>query len=127
MHAYRPRLSNKRMQQLRSDAGRWLCELRKKRDLSQSQLAQKVGVEFYTFIAQFESGRGRIPPSDYLLWADALGVEPREFVTKLMSYYEPLTHEIIFGSALVHRSTSGRNASAQPRRPGTGLPHASRL
>src|SRR5262245_23307521 len=80
-----------RRKKLRSKAGSWLRELREKRGLSQRELAQKVGAEYYTFISQLEHGRGRIPPDRYLVWADALGVNPPEFIRGLMSYYGPMT------------------------------------
>jgi transcriptional regulator with XRE-family HTH domain len=89
--------SAKRTQKLRNKAGRLLRELREKRGLSQRDLARKVGAEYYTLISQLEHGRGRIPPDRYLVWANALEVEPREFVIGLMSYYDPVTYKIIFG------------------------------
>jgi transcriptional regulator with XRE-family HTH domain len=97
MYTHPQRRSDKLTQKLRRDAGRWLSELREKRGLSQRELAQKVGAEYYTFISQLEHGRGRIPPDRYLVWARALGVEPRAFVRGLMAFYDPVTYEIIFG------------------------------
>ena len=69
---------------LRREAGRWLKELRLKQNLTQRELADLVGVEYYTFVSQLEVGRGRIPPDRYELWAKALGLEPAEFVKQLM-------------------------------------------
>src|SRR5262244_827650 len=97
MYTHPQRRSSKLTQKLRSKAGKWLRELREQRGLSQRELAQKVGAEYHTFISQLEHGRGRIPPDRYLIWADALGVNPREFVQALMSYYDPMTYSIIFG------------------------------
>ena len=97
MYAHPQRRSAKLTQKLRQEAGRWLRELREKRGLSQRELAGKVGAEYYTFISQLEHGRGRITPDRYLVWARALGVEPRRFVRALMSYYDPVTYGIIFG------------------------------
>jgi transcriptional regulator with XRE-family HTH domain len=88
--------SAKLSQKLRKEAGQWLRELRENRSLSQRGLAEKVGAGNYTFISQLEHGRGRIPPDRYLLWAGALGVEPREFVRGLLYYYDPVTYNIIF-------------------------------
>ena len=85
-----------RAQLLRKEAGRWLRELREKRGLSQCELADKVGAEIYSLISQVERGRGRVPPDCYFAWAYALGVEPRIFVRRLMSYYDPVTYKIIF-------------------------------
>ena len=83
--------------ELRQQAGRWLKELRETRRLSQRGLADRVGAEYYTFISQIEAGRGRIPPDRYEAWATALDVEPKAFVQKLLRYYDPLTHAIVFG------------------------------
>jgi transcriptional regulator with XRE-family HTH domain len=83
--------------ELRRMAGQWLRELREQRGLSQRELAQKVGVEYYTLISQLEHGLGRIAPEVYLVWAEALGVESREFVRRLTSYYDPETYGVIFG------------------------------
>jgi transcriptional regulator with XRE-family HTH domain len=101
------RLSAKQTRQLRIRAGSWLRELREKRGLSQRQLAEKVGAEYYTFISQLEHGRGRIRPDRYLLWADALGVAPREFVRGLMSYYDPVTYNIMFGQVPRAKTPAG--------------------
>jgi transcriptional regulator with XRE-family HTH domain len=87
------------VQELRRMAGHWLKEARERRGLSQRQLAKLVGAEYYTFISQLENGRGRIPPDRYREWAVALKVEPAEFVQTLMKYYDPVTHEILFGEA----------------------------
>jgi len=84
-------------QELRSQAGAWLQELRENRGLSQRGLSERVGLEHYTFISQLENGCGRIPPDCYLTWAEALGVQPREFARKLLSYYDPVTYDLIFG------------------------------
>ena len=115
MYTHPQRRSSKLTQRLRAKAGIWLRELREKRGLSQRELAQRVGAEYYTFISQLEHGRGRIPPDRYLVWADALGVNPREFVRGLMSYYDPMTYNIIFGRTphLEEVATSSKQSSVQ--------------
>jgi len=75
-------------------------------------LAAKVGAEYYTFISQLETGRGRIPPDRYLVWATALNVEPQEFVQTLMSYYDPVTYEILFGTSSAKPRNSLKRAAA---------------
>lgn len=82
--------------EMRRDAGHWLKELREARGLSQRHLADKVGIEYYTFVSQLKSGRGRIPPDRYRVWAQALGVKPRDFVLKLMRFYDPVTYSILY-------------------------------
>jgi transcriptional regulator with XRE-family HTH domain len=86
------------VQELRRTAGLWLKELRERRGLSQRQLANLVGAEYYTFISQLETGRGRIPPDRYRQWAVALEIEPSEFVRTLMKYYDPVTYGILFAT-----------------------------
>lgn len=85
------------VQKLRRDAGRWLKEQRERCGLTQRQLAELVGVEYYTFVSQLEVGRGRIPPDRYERWAQALGLEPALFVKKLMGFYDPETYRLLFG------------------------------
>jgi transcriptional regulator with XRE-family HTH domain len=77
--------------------GAWLKELRERRGLSQRQFAHLVGAEYYTFISQLETGCGRIPPDRYKQWADVLGLKPAEFVRTLMKYYDPVSHNLLFG------------------------------
>jgi transcriptional regulator with XRE-family HTH domain len=85
---------------LRREAGLWLKALREAQGLSQRQMAQQVGVNYYTFISQVESGRGRISPDRYRVWARALGIDPQEFVIRLMRFYDPVTHGILFGEGV---------------------------
>lgn len=89
--------SQQEVARLRQEAGHWLKGLREATGLSQRQFAAKVGVDYYTFISQIEAGRGRIPPDRYEAWADALGVNPANFVRELMRYYDPHTYRILFG------------------------------
>lgn len=97
MYTHARHLADPEIRELRCMGGRWLKELREKRGLSQRGLAVLVGAEYYTFISQLETGRGRIPPDHYLEWAAALDVPPAEFVRELMKYYDPVTHGILFG------------------------------
>ena len=97
MYTSAQRRSNPEVQELRRAGGAWLRTLREKQGLSQRDLAERVGAEYYTFISQLETGRGRIPPDRYANWAAALGLEPRLFVKSLMRYYDPVTHRLLFG------------------------------
>lgn len=97
MYTHARHLDDPEVRELRRMGGLWLKELREKRGLSQRALAALVGTEYYTFISQLETGRGRIPPDHYLEWAAALGVPSAEFVRTLMKYYDPVTYGILFG------------------------------
>jgi transcriptional regulator with XRE-family HTH domain len=96
MYSNPQKVTSKEVVELRCEGGQWLKQLRNARGLSQRQLADKVGIEYYTFISQLECGRGRIPPDRYRIWADALGVESRHFVRLLMHFYDPVTYHILF-------------------------------
>lgn len=85
------------VQNLRREAGKWLRARRESVGLSQRQLASAVGIEYYTFISQLESGRGRVPPDRYEMFAKALGVEPKEMAMMMMRYNDPITYALIFG------------------------------
>lgn len=91
---------------LRREAGRWLKELREKRNLTQRQLAELVGIDYYTFVSQLEVGRGRIPPDRYEVWAKAVGVDPVFFVKNLLRFYDPETYRLLFGEAEARASSA---------------------
>ena len=61
---------------MRRRAGAWLKELRGRAGLSQIQLADRLGLKYYTFVSQVENGFGRVPTESMEAWARALGVEP---------------------------------------------------
>lgn len=102
-------LDQDEVQALRQEAGSWLRGLRETAGLSQRELAKAVGTEYYTFISQIESGRGRVPLAQLRAWADALNVPAREFAIKLMRFYDPVNYELIFGE-----ETSAPAAVSQP-------------
>jgi transcriptional regulator with XRE-family HTH domain len=81
---------------LRKEAGNWLKELRAQAGLSQIELAKILGFKYYTFISQVENGFGRVPTESIEPWARALGVDPSPFARKLLSYYEPELHRLLF-------------------------------
>src|SRR5271165_4799246 len=96
MYGNPQRLAAAEVQELRREGGRWLKECREKVGLSQRRLAELVGAEYYTFISQLETGRGRIPPDRYRLWAQALRMSPKEFVRNILRFYDPVTYGILF-------------------------------
>jgi len=93
MAAIRAELPGK---QLRKQAGTWLKELRGRAGLSQIELAAKLGFKYYTFVSQVENGFGRVPTESMEAWARTLNVEPSEFARKLVSYYDPELHRLLF-------------------------------
>ena len=99
-------------QDLRRQGGQWLRSLREARGLSQLDLARLLELEYYTFISQIESGRGRIPPERYGAWAEALGWRPRDFVIEVLRYYDPVTFGFLFGDASGDVQNMERDSSA---------------
>src|SRR6185295_13300793 len=77
-------------------AGDWLKELRAAAELSQIELAQRLGLKYYTFVSQVENGFGRVPTDSMEAWARALSVEPRRFAQRLLSFYDPELHRLLF-------------------------------
>jgi transcriptional regulator with XRE-family HTH domain len=82
--------------ELRREAGNWLKELRKAAGLSQMDLAQRLGLKYYTFVSQVENGFGRVPTESMEAWARALDVNPAQFARKLLSYYDPELNRLLF-------------------------------
>ncbi len=126
MYSNPQKLSSEKVTELRREAGRWLKKLREAQGLSQRQFAAAVGVEYYTFISQLETGHGRIPADRCLMWAKALGLEPKRFVQTLMRYYDPVTYEILFerdqspavaATTSITRSVSDIPSSSRHREP----------
>ncbi len=80
----------------RVSLGLWLKSLREAQGLSQRELADRLSLDYYTFISQLENGRGKVPAHRYEEWALALGQQPKVFVRELLKHYEPLTYKILF-------------------------------
>jgi transcriptional regulator with XRE-family HTH domain len=81
---------------MRREAGSWLKELRGKAGMSQIELADVLGLKYYTFISQVENGFGRVPTESMEAWARALRQEPSAFAKTLLSYYEPEMYRLLF-------------------------------
>ena len=81
---------------LRREAGTWLKELRARAGLSQIELAERLGLKYYTFISQVENGFGRVPTESMEAWARALGTDPSDFARQLLSFYDPELYRLLF-------------------------------
>jgi len=81
---------------LRQEAGRWLKAAREQAGLTQAQLSDLVGLRYYTFVSQVESGVGRLPIETQAAWAKALGLGQADFARTLLGYYEPELHRLLF-------------------------------
>src|SRR3954449_8596440 len=84
--------------QLRKLAGDWLKLRRADAELSQADLAVRLGLKYYTFISQVENGVSRVPTEIMGAWSRELGLEPAAFAKHLLMYYEPEMHRLLFGA-----------------------------
>ncbi len=89
---------------LRREAGLWLKSLRAGANLTQAELAERVGLRYYTFISQVESGLGRAPVEIQGAWAEAVGADPAEFARTLLRHYEPELYRLLFSPAKPQRA-----------------------
>ena len=81
---------------LRVEVGQWLKDKRIAAGLSQRELSEKAGFDYYTFISQLETGRGRVPAERYEGYAKALGLPPRDFAIRMLQAYENSTYKLLF-------------------------------
>jgi transcriptional regulator with XRE-family HTH domain len=82
---------------LRKEAGAYLKSLREAAELTQRDVAMAVGFEYYTMVSQIENGKTRLPPAHLKDYAKALKVDPVTMTKRLLSYYDPLTFDVLFG------------------------------
>ena len=84
---------------LRQEAGRWLRMGREAAGLTQAELAERIGLRYYTFVSQVENGLGRVPIESQGAWAVAIGLDVPEFARTLLRFYEPELYRLLFGEA----------------------------
>jgi transcriptional regulator with XRE-family HTH domain len=96
MDAQNTRL-NPNARALRKKGGRFFKDLRVAADLTQRALAEKVGLDYYTFISQIETGYGRPPAELYEPLANAFGVDLVWFTKMMLLYYDPWIYKALYG------------------------------
>lgn len=89
-------LSPETVKRNKEGAGSYISYLRKSHGLTQGDLALLVGIEHYTMISSYESGRVTVPPSSYRPLAQSLRVDPREFTVRMLAWNEPQTYAGLF-------------------------------
>lgn len=82
---------------LRWRLGRWLKQQREAAGLTQADLAERLGLRYYSFISQVEGGYGRIPQALYIAWAEALEVDREAFGWMVLQHMEPGLYELLTG------------------------------
>ncbi len=81
--------------ELRRQLGRWLKHRREAADITQAQLAERLGLRYYSFVSQVENGIGRIPQDLYAPWAKALGLDGKDFALTVLKHLEPGLYDLI--------------------------------
>jgi transcriptional regulator with XRE-family HTH domain len=83
----------------RRKAGKMLKALREAQGMTQKNLADAAGIEYYTFISQLEGGYGRVPAEMYEQFAHAFKVDVKRFAQVMVYWYDPPTYKALFGTA----------------------------
>ncbi len=82
---------------LREEAGAYIQQLRMDRGLTQRELADIVGLDYYTRVAAVETGMISLSSDQLKLWARALKVPRRKFARTMLRFYNPHTAKELFG------------------------------
>ena len=98
--------------ELRRKLGAWLKNQREAAGLTQADLADQLGLRYYSFVSQVENGAGRIPQDLYRPWALALGSKTDEFAFNVLMYLEPGLYSLLnhFHSRAVHKEPGDRGS-----------------
>lgn len=99
---------------LRKRAGKYIKERREDLKMTQVQLADRVGIKYFTFVSQVERGDTRVPPESLHKWAAALDLPIAEFSKKLLSYYDPYTYAAIFTEPVTKRGAPAVLVDGEP-------------
>jgi transcriptional regulator with XRE-family HTH domain len=99
----------------RRQAGAWLKKLRMDAGLTQSGFAERLGFPYYAVVSQVETGRIRVPIQKLQAWAEAVGVDPTEFTKRLLSFYEPELHRLLYERKVRHNQPGGAPDRASQR------------
>lgn len=100
----------------RKQAGAWLRDLREEAGLTQVELAKRLGLKYYAFVSQVETGLSRVPTEKLERWARALHARPPAFAKQLISFYEPELYRLLF-LAPTRRAPPQMRASHKKQRP----------
>lgn len=76
--------------------------IRKKRmdiGMTQKALSDLLGLQYYTFISQVETGWATLPPTLWIPMADALRLDRQEFTVSCLAYLQPEIYQALFGKA----------------------------
>jgi transcriptional regulator with XRE-family HTH domain len=83
---------------LKRELGAYIKGLREAAQMTQADLAQAVGIKYYTAISAIEVGRNVVPPERYYEFAVALNVKPKEFMKNVLWFTNPWAYLLLFST-----------------------------
>ena len=86
-----------RQEFLRRTIGTRLKKARELAEMTQKEVADRLGVEYFTFVSQMENGRIAPPPSMWRKLADILGLDQAEFITHCLYNLYPEVYGALYG------------------------------
>ena len=86
-----------RVERLRPRAGAWFSDLLRAAEVTESELAEQVGVDLDE-IAAFEDGTMAVPAALYADFAAVFGMPVQDFAKTCLMYENPSAYEALFGS-----------------------------
>ena len=87
-------------EQNRVKAGIYLEEQRQLSGVTQKEIAEAVGYEFYSIISQLEGGHTDLPKAMWVDYAKVLGVDPSLFAKTLLEAYSSDAHSLANSEAV---------------------------
>jgi transcriptional regulator with XRE-family HTH domain len=77
--------------------GRRIAHQRKTLGMTQRELAAHLGLPYYTFISQVETGQATLPPQIWRQAATVLMMDPLDFAIECLWVTQPIIYEQLFG------------------------------
>ena len=88
--------------------GGHLKELREKAGINQKQLADLLGIGYYTFVSQVENGYAKLPATHLTAWAAGVKADPEELSMFLIQHYLPTYYLCLRDAFRIVREARGR-------------------
>lgn len=87
----------KKVNIMKQTIGGYLKQARQDKGLTQKQLGDILGIEYYNVISQIELDRMSLPPAHWLNIAKALELNEAEFLVRCLNEVMPEVRKAVFG------------------------------
>lgn len=81
---------------MKETIGAYLKRARMDKGLTQKQLGDTLGIEYYNVISQIELDRMSLPPAHWLNISKALGLDRADFLTRCLNEVTPEIRAALF-------------------------------